>query len=394
MSARRILLAAAILVGGALGPAACTNSQAPGIPATTTASPVAADTKPATGTGQPFSVAAVARFDEPWAMTFLPDGAALVTERGGALFVVDPATGDRTRVDGTPEVVAAGQGGLGDIALSPTFATSGLVYLSWVEAGEGDTSGAVVGRARLVGGASPRLDNLSVVWRQRPKVTGDGHFGHRIAVSPDGRHLFISSGERQKMDPAQDLGGNLGEIVRLTLDGAPAPGNPFADRGGVSAEIWSLGHRNPLGLAFDAAGNLWSSEMGPLGGDEINLILPGRNYGWPRVSNGSHYSGEGIPDHRPGDGFEAPKAWWNPSISPGSLMIYSGRMFDQWRGDAFVGALSGRALMRVDLAGTVAAQGDRWDMGARIRAVEEGPDGAICLLEDGPGGLLLKLTAS
>ena len=324
-------------------------------------------------------------------MTFLPDGGQLITQRGGTL-LLRSATGGITKVAGTPEVQHAGQGGLGDVVLSPRFATDRTVYLSWAEAGDGNTSGAAVGRARLVTeGTSARLDGLIVIWRQEPKVPGEGHYGHRLAFSPDGKYLFVSSGERQKFDPAQDLGVNLGKILRLNPDGTAAAGNPFADRGGVSAQLWSYGHRNPLGIAFDTAGNLWESEMGPKGGDEVNLIQPGKNYGWPKASNGSHYSGEDIPDHRAGDGFEAPKVWWHPSISPGSLMIYSGALFAPWRGDAFVGALSGEALIRVDLDGTSARKGDQWDMGARIREVEQGPDGAIYLLEDGNRGRLLRL---
>ena len=339
----------------------------------------------------PFQTRAVAAFDEPWAMVFLPDGQALVTQRGGALLLVDPKTGAATAVTGTPQVVHDGQGGLGDVVLAPTHASDSGIYLSWVEAGAGGT-GAVVGRATLRRDGTPRLDDLAVIWRQEPKTNGSGHFGHRIAVSPDGQHLFVTSGERQKFDPAQDLGGNLGKIVRLQLDGSAAQGNPFADRGGVTAQVWSLGHRNPLGIALDEAGNLWSSEMGPQGGDEVNLVQAGGNYGWPQASNGSHYGGADIPDHRSGDGFMAPAVWWNPSISPGSLMIYRGNAFPAWRGDAFVGALSGQALIRIDLDGTSASKGDQWPMGARIREVEQGPDGSIWLLEDGPGGRLLQLT--
>ncbi|MFZ1287077.1 MAG: PQQ-dependent sugar dehydrogenase [Candidatus Phosphoribacter sp.] len=353
---------------------------------------------PATAVGGlPFVVTPVTAFDEPWAMTFLPDGSALVTERGGALLLVDPASGTKTSVQGTPDVVVAGQGGLGDVVLAPTFAADRGVYLSWVEAGDGGTSGAVIGRGTLSTGASPRLERLSILWRQEPKVTGQGHFAHRMSVSPDGRHLFVTSGDRQKFDPAQDLRSTLGKVLRLDLDGAAAEGNPFAEalaeRAGVAAQIWSAGHRNPLGIAFDEAGNLWVSEMGPRGGDEVNLVQPGRNYGWPVVSNGSHYSGQDIPDHRPGDGFEPPKVSWNPSISPGSLMVYSGELFPAWRGDAFVGALSGTALIRIDLAGTDATLAETWDLGARIREVEQGPDGSIWLLEDGDGGRLLRLTA-
>jgi glucose/arabinose dehydrogenase len=249
-----------------------------------------------------------------------------------------------------------------------------------------------MGRGRLeVDGGSARLAGFEVLWRQQPKVEGRGHYSHRIAFSPDGRYLFFSSGERQAMTPAQDLGVNLGKILRLDLDGKAAPGNPFADRGGVSAQIWSYGHRNALGLAFDGQGRLWESEMGPKGGDEVNLIEEAANYGWPLVSNGSHYDGTPIPDHAPGDGYAAPKVWWDPSISPGSLMVYSGTLFPGWAGDAFVGALSGEALVRVDLDGTSAKKAEQWPMGARIREVESGPDGAIYVLEDGSGGRLLRL---
>lgn len=343
--------------------------------------------------GRPFVVAEVARLDEPWAMAFLPGTSLLaITERPGRLWLRDQDAGSLTAVAGLPAVVAAGQGGLGDVVPGPGFETDQTLYLSWVEQGDGG-SGAVVGRARLTTGDTPRLEGLTRIWQQTPKQSGSGHFSHRLAFSPDGRYLFVSSGDRQAMEPAQDLGNTLGTIVRLTPDGDPAPGNPFADRGSPSDQIWSHGHRNPLGLAFDAQGRLWSSEMGPQGGDEINLIERAGNYGWPRVSNGSHYGGGEIPDHRDGDGFTAPAVWWNPSVSPGSLMIYSGSQFPQWQGDAFVGALSGRALIRVDLDGTRATKGDQWDMGQRIREVEQGPDGSIWLLEDAPGGRLLQVTA-
>ncbi len=332
-----------------------------------------------------------ATIDEPWAMTFLPDGNLLITRRTGQLMHRDQATGVMRQVHGTPTPVVAGQGGLGDIVLAPSYGSDRAVYLTWVEAGPGGT-GAVLGRATL-DLATPRLDGLQILWRQEPKVSGTGHFSHRIAISPDQQYLFLTSGERQKFDPAQDLGVNLGKVLRLTLDGKPAPGNPYADRGGVSAEIWSYGHRNLLGIAFDGQGNLWETEMGPQGGDEVNLILPGRNYGWPKVSNGSHYGGADIPDHKPGDGYEPPQVWWNPSISPAGLMVYTGAVFPQYQGDLFFGALSGQALMRVELRGTTATKGDQWAMGARIREVEQAPDGAIWLLTDGPGAKLLQLVA-
>ena len=371
-----LLLAATILV-------ACAGETPPegaSVPATDGQDTVASGfvTKP------------VAKFDTPWAMTFLPDGSALVTEKAGTLQLVDPADGTKTEVAGSPAVIDEGQGGFGDVIAGPSFAEDRGLYLSWVEKGEGGT-GAVIGRATLSEGPKPSLQGLDVIWRQ-DKVKGNGHFSHRLAISPDKQYLFVTSGERQKKEPARDLGTNLGKVLRLNLDGTAARGNPFADRGGVSAQIWSYGHRNPLGIAFDADDNLWSSEMGPKGGDEVNLVQEGENYGWPKASNGSNYSGTDIPDHADGDGFEAPKVWWNPSVSPSSLMIYTGDAFQGWAGDAFLGALSGQALVRVDLDGTTAKKADQWDMGARIREVEQGPDGAIWLLEDGSDGRLLKLT--
>lgn len=341
--------------------------------------------------GWPFAVEEVDRFDEPWAMAFLPDGDLLLTERTGTLHLRDADTGDRVEVAGTPEVVDAGQGGLGDVLPGPTYAQDGLVYLSWAEAGDGGV-GAAVGRARLETGGDPALTDLEVIWRQTPKTDGDGHFSHRLAFSPDGAHLFVSSGDRQLKDPAQDTANTLGSIVRLTLDGEPAPGNPMADEGGVTAEIWSWGHRNPLGLEFAPDGTLWSSEMGPEGGDELNLVEAGANYGWPEASDGSDYGGGEIPDHAEGDGYAAPVRSWTPSISPGSLLIYSGEMFADWQGDAFLGALSGEALVRVDLEEQRAADTEVYDLGERIRAVEQGPDGAIWLVEDEGAGRLLRLT--
>ena len=328
----------------------------------------------------PFTVTEIADFDDPWAIAFLPDSPfALITEQSGKLMLWEQGGAVR-EVAGVPSVAHAGQGGLGDVVLHPDFASNRLVYLSWAEAGEGG-KGAAVGRGRLSDDGA-RLDNFETIWRAQPFVTGNGHFGHRLAFGPDAM-LYISTGDRQKFDPAQDMDATLGKVLRLTDSGAIPADNPFASAGGARGQIWSLGQRNPLGLAFDGEGRLWELEMGPAGGDELNLIQRGGNYGYPAVSNGNHYDGRTIPDHSAGDGFVAPKIWWNPAISPGDLAIYSGSAFPAWQGDAFIAALGATALIRVDLDGESARHGDRWDMGFRVRAVRQGNDGALWLLEDG-----------
>jgi glucose/arabinose dehydrogenase len=342
-----------------------------------------------------FVATVMAKFNEPWAMTFLPDGRLLVTEKKGALKVYSPS-GTTIDVTGVPAVDYGGQGGFGDVVLHPDFRKNQLIYLSYAEAGEGDTRGAAVARAKLdLKDKSAALQGLKVIWRQQPKVSGRGHYGHRMAFGPDG-FLYITSGERQKFDPAQDLKGNLGKIVRLHDDGRVPADNPFANQGGVTAQIWSYGHRNPLGIAFDAQGRLWNQEMGPANGDELNLVVRGANYGYPLVSDGDHYDGRVIPDHKSApDKYKAPAVSWNPGIAPAGLLIYSGSQFPEWRGDAFIGGLESHALIRVEIEGDRAREAQRFEMGQRIREVEEGPDGAIWLLEDereGSGGRLLKLT--
>lgn len=340
----------------------------------------------------PFRVEELARFDQPWAADFLPDGRLLVTEKSGALLIVTPADEKSTPVEGVPEVDEGGQGGLGDVIVHPAFAENGLVYLSYAEAGEGNVRGAAVARARLALDAdgSGRLEDLAVIWRQAPKVSGRGHYGHRLALDGKG-HLFVTSGERQKFDPAQDLAQNLGKVLRLNEDGSVPADNPFAASGGVAAEVWSLGHRNPLGIDFDAAGRLWVHEMGPAHGDELNLVERGANYGYPIVSNGDHYDGREIPDHDTRPEFRAPALYWVPAISPAGFEIYQGGLFPAWAGSGFIGGLSSKALVRVAFDGEQAREAERFDMGRRIREVEEGPDGALWLLEDGSRGRLLRL---
>lgn len=333
---------------------------------------------------RPFDAVEVARFDEPWAMTFLPDGRLLVTEKAGRLWVQDVANGKRTRIGRVPEVVHAGQGGFADVVLHPQFSSNGWVYLSYAEAGDGNTSGAAVARAKL-DLEDNELEDLQVVWRQVPKVAGNGHYGHRIAFDADGM-LWITSSERQKFDPAQDMASNLGKIVRLRDDGSVPDGNPFTGQGDVAAQVWSLGHRNMLGIDFDRDGRLWVHEMGPKGGDELNLIEKGANYGYPIVSNGDHYDGRPIPDHDTQPQYRAPVITWTPVISPAGFVIYDGDRYPGWNGSGLIGGLSSQSLVRVAFDGTSAREAERFDMGTRIREVEQGPDGTIWLLEDGGKG--------
>ena len=344
---------------------------------------------------KPFKTSVIADFDAPWAMTFMPDGRMLVTEKAGEMILFDPKNGTKIPVAGIPPVDSEGQGALMDVVLAPDFARNRTVYFSFSEAGQGGKGVALAtGAFHQASDGTTKLDGVKVIFRASPYVDGDGHYSGRIAFSPDGRYLFFTNGERQKFDPAQDPRSTLGKVLRLNLDGTPAAGNPLAAKGFHPA-VWSYGHRNLLGIAFDKDGRLWEQEMGPKGGDEVNLIRPGLNYGYPRVSNGSHYDGRDIPDHKAGDGYEAPKLWWNPVISPAGLAYYSGDLFPQWKGSLFIGGLSSQALIRVKLDGDNASKANQWDMGARIREVEQGPDGALWLLEDGgrgSEGRLLKLT--
>ena len=343
-----------------------------------------------------FDTREMADFDEPWALEFLPDGRLLVTEKRGEIKLYDPDSGAIGDVTGVPEVAYQGQTGLGDIVLHPDFEENDTVYLSYVAPVEGG-SVVTVARARLAledGGGS--LEGLEVLWRASPPVGRGGHPGQRIAFG-DG-YLWISSGERQQGTPAQDMQSTMGKIIRLNMDGSVPNDNPFVDRGGVTAQIWSLGHRNPLGLAFNPAdGELWNVEMAPQGGDELNHVERGANYGWPEVSDGDQYGGGDIPDHVTRPEFSPPEVFWlrdtaaGQSISPSSLMFYTGDAFPAWRGNAFVGGLAGQFISRIEVDGDEAREVERLDMGMRVRAIEQGPDGAIWVAEDGSRGAMGRL---
>lgn len=342
----------------------------------------------------PFASTEIARLDQPWAMTFLPEGRLLVSEKPGRLKLVNVASRQVGEISGVPAVAYGGQGGLGEVVLHPQFAGNRLVYFSYAEAGPNSTRGAAIARAQLQldgTGNGGSLSGVQVIWRQLPKVSGEGHYGHRIAFDAAGK-LWITSGDRQKLTPAQDMASALGKLIRLNDDGSTPADNPFAGQGANQSQVWSLGHRNALGIAFDAQGRLWLHEMGPAGGDELNLIQRGANYGWPLVSEGNHYDGASIPRHVTRPEFAAPKTWWNPVIAPAGFIIYSGDMFPQFRGHGFIGGLASQALVRIEFEGTGAREAKRYPMGQRIREVEQGPDGAIWLLEDGANARLLKLT--
>jgi len=368
---------------------------------------------------KPFTVTQVAAFNLPWRIAFLPDGRMLITEKPGAVWLVTQ-DGKRMPVTNVPPVQLVNQGGMLGVFLSPHYATDHNVYLTYSEPGDGGTSLAMA-RAKLsIGPESASLDGLEVIWRQMPKGRG-GQFGAAIAFSPDGKYLFLAVGERQRMTPAQDPDQELGKILRLTLDGKPAPGNPMEGKTGAAsvtliapprdtevaktapvvstytfpgpnltpAETWTTGHRTPYGLAFAPDGRLWELEHGPRGGDELNLIEPGKNYGWPLVSYATNYNGVPIPSPDTRPDLAKPVIYWTPVIAPGNMVFYKGSMFPQWNGSLLIGGMQSESFLRVafDAKGNP-SPAERWAMGHRIRDVAIGPDGAVWLLEDAnPGGL-------
>lgn len=354
--------------------------------------------EPMTAEASGITISEMGEFERPWAIEFIPGTDTLViTEKEGTIKMLHASTGDVVEVTGVPDVAFGGQGGLGDVAFleSESEREDGrTIYLSWAEFGEdGETRGAAVGRGFLSCNDNETecgITDLNVIWRQSPKVEGRGHYSHRIAFSPDEEFMFVASGDRQKLTPAQDNSNTMGTIVRLNLDGTPAAGNPFADQGGVTAEIWSYGHRNILGMAWDAQGRLWDIEHGPAGGDEFNIVIEGANYGWPTRSYGEHYNGDPIPDHTDDDGFNKPAVTWTPVIAPGDMIFYTGGMFTDWQGDALIAGLSSNAVVRVEIDGSNANEAARYALPGRVRSIDQAPDGSIWVATD--EGKLLKLS--
>ncbi len=334
--------------------------------------------------------------DHPWGMTFLPDGRLLVTERAGDLRLLSPDGTLSEPLAGVPEVVAKGQGGLLDVALDPGFAENGLVYLTYAEAGD-DGAGTALARGRLTDSG---LEDVKVIFRQMPKVTGGRHFGGRLEFAPDGT-LFVTLGDRGNDDLVQDLSNHIGTIVRINPDGSVPEDNPFIGQNDAQPEIWSYGHRNVQGAAFHpGTGKLWQTEFGPRGGDELNIAAPGVNYGWPDVSWGDQYSGEKIADPPTRPEFTAPLHQWTPVISPSGTAFYTGEPvpgwtanpIPGWKGNLLISGLSSQGLVRLSLDGETAKEEERIPLDARIRDVAQGPDGSVYALTDEGDGKVLRIT--
>ncbi len=375
-------------------------------------------------TNLPFTMTPVTTFELPWRIAFLPDGRMLVTEKIGPVWLLSPQGQKIAPVGNTPPVYWQGQNGMMGVFISPRYATDQSIYLTYAEPGDYG-GGLALARATLNATAtSARLENFQVLWRQLPRGKG-GQEGAAVAFSPDGQYLFLTVGDRQRFTPAQDPDQPVGKILRLTLDGKPAPGNPNYGKTGAAtvplidppsdteaaktakvvsnytytgpnmtpAETWATGVRTPYGLAFSPTGELWEVEHGPRGGDELNLIEKGKNYGWPLVSYSQNYNGVPIasPDTRPD--LAKPVIYWTPVIAPGNIVFYKGAMFPQWEGSALIGGMGSQTLNRVtfDGKGGATAQ-ERWGVGKRIRDVAVGPDGALWMLEDANPGALFRVT--
>ncbi|QNK69240.1 PQQ-dependent sugar dehydrogenase [Variovorax sp. PAMC26660] len=372
----------------------------------------------------PFKLTKVAQFNLPWRIAFLPDGRMLITEKIGKLYLTTQS-GQKVEVTGVPPVLHENQNGLLGVYLAPSFSSNGAIYLTYSEPGQDPgTSSLALARATLkIGTGTASLEDLKVVWHDPIKGKG-GQVGAAVAFSPDQNSLFLTAGDRQRFTPAQDPNQPAGKILRLTLDGKPAPGNPMEGKTGARsvpvidpprdteaaktapvvrtyvfdgpnltpAETWTSGHRTPYGLAFAPDGRLWELEHGPRGGDELNLIEPGKNYGWPLVSYAVNYDGVPIasPDTRPD--LAKPAIYWTPVLAPGNLMFYSGAMFPKWKGSAFATGLVSRALHRIEVHGATATPAEHWTVGFRVRDIEQAPDGALWLIEDDHEGGLYRLT--
>ena len=352
----------------------------------------------------------LAALNEPWGMAWLPNGGLLITEKAGRLRVYNNGQ-LLDSVKGLPKVEYHGQGGLLDVKIDPDFANNNYIYISYSEAAENQPNGLRdIGDPRLgkfndfsdavlKGGAVARgklvnneIQDLKVIWRQVPKTIGRGHFGGKLLFAPDGK-LFITSSERQRSEPAQDLTSNLGKIIRINSDGSIPKDNPFVNRKGASADIWTYGNRNPLGIAFNpATKDLWIHEMGALHGDEINIILPGKNYGWPIVSNGDHYDMSNIPDHETKPEFTKPIYYWHPAISPSGLIFYTGSLFKDWYGNALIGSFNSEALVVLKTVGNNVSSEERIWLHRRVRDIIQAPDGSVWIITDHKNGELIRLS--
>lgn len=372
----------------------------------------------------PFKMTTTATFGLPWRIAFLPDGKMLVTEKIGPIWLVSPQGEKIAPLSGTPPVYWQGQNGMLGVFISPRYATDQSVYITYIEPGDYG-GGQALARAKLVTGRVNRLEDFTVLWRQMPRGKG-GQAGGQIAFSPDGQYIYMSVGDRQRMTPAQDPNQPVGKILRLTLDGKPAPGNPNAGKVGAStiplidpprdtevaktaktvstyafpaenltpAETWASGFRAPYGLAFSPTGELWEVEHGPRGGDELNLIEKGKNYGWPLVSYGKNYNEVSIPSHDTRPDLTKPVLYWVPVIAPGNLMFYRGKKtFPQWDGSGFISGMATMCINRIVFDGKGGAKtAERFDIGKRIRDVEQGPDGSLWMIEDANPGALIHVT--
>jgi aldose sugar dehydrogenase len=371
----------------------------------------------------PFTMTPVATFNLPWRIAFLPDGRMLITEKVGPVWLVTQQ-GEKTPVSNVPEVLAKGQGGMLGIYTSPHYASDHFVYLTYSEPGN-DGSSLALARAKLaLGKGTASLEGLKVIWRDGERGKG-GQFGAAIAFAPDGKTMFLTVGDRQRMTPAQDPNQPLGKILHLTLDGKPAPGNPMAGKTGAPtvdvidpptdteaaktapvvgtytfpgtnltpSETWTMGHRTPYGMAFAPDGRLWELEHGPKGGDELNLIEPGKNYGWPLVSYATNYNGVPIPSPDTRSDLTKPIIYWTPVIAPGNFVFYKGKTFPTWQGSALIGGMATKTLSRITFDSQGGAKpAERWDVGHRIRDVAVASDGTLWLLEDANPGALFHVT--